>query len=196
MQLVDLVIDRGTVTVALLRHHVDDHGLAQFLRAGQDLFEGRLVVTVDQACVLDAEALEHRRRLKQLLQALLHAIGSLVGGRANQRKVTQEARDLIFDALVPRIDAKLRKMMRKAAHGGRVGAPVVVDHDDEVRRLKVSDLVQRFVRHPAGQRTVADHRDDKPADPPAQSRFGEAKRVAQRGRRVAVLDQVVLGFFP
>ena len=91
MQLVDLVLDRGTVAVALFRDHVHDHRLAQLLGAGQDLLERRLIVAVDESRVLDAQAFEHRRRLQQLLEALLDPVRGLVRGRTNQRQVAQQA---------------------------------------------------------------------------------------------------------
>jgi len=101
--------------------------------------------------------------------------------------------DLILEALITGIDAKLREMPREAADRGRVGTAVVVDHDDQVRRLQVGDLVQSLIRHAARQRAVADDRDDESADPLAQPRLGKAECVAERSRRVAVLDEVVLG---
>src|SRR5438105_218129 len=107
--------------------------------------------------------------------------------------MAQQVRDLVLDPLISRIDAKLRKMSGEAANRRRVGATVVVDHDDEVRRLEVRNLVESFVGHPAGQGPVADHRDDKTGLTLAQPGLGEAQRVAQGGRRMAVLDQVVLG---
>ena len=91
MQLVDLVLDRGTVTVAFLGHDVHDDRFAQLLGARQHFLESGLVVAVDQACVFDAEALEHRRGLQQLLQTFLDAIRGLVRGRTNQRQVAQQA---------------------------------------------------------------------------------------------------------
>ena len=86
-------------------------------------------------------------------------------------------------------------MARKAADGRGVRAPVVVDDDDQVRRLEVGNLVQGLVSHAAGQRTVSDHRDHMAAHALAQPRFGDTQRVAQGRRRVAVLDEVVLRFF-
>ena len=57
----------------------------------------------------------------------------------------------------------------------------------------MGDLVERLVRHATRQRAVADHRHHEPSDAFAKPGLGDAERVAQRRRSVAVLDEVVLG---
>ena len=42
-----------------------------------------------------------------------------------------------------------------------VTAAVVVE-DDDGALARVTDVVQRLISHPAGHRTIADHRDDVP----------------------------------
>ncbi len=106
--------------MSFLSHHVHDHRLPEFLGAGEDCLQFGLVVAVDHACVLDAQALEHSRWLEELLQAFLHPIRGLVGGRTDQRQATEEARDLDLDALVARIDSQLRQVPRQTADGRRV----------------------------------------------------------------------------
>src|SRR5439155_20324350 len=84
------------------------------------------------------------------------------------------------------------KVAGETAHRGRVRATVVIDDDDQVRGLQVRDLVERFVRHAARQGAVADHGDHETSYVFAETGLGDAERVAQGRRRVAVLDQVVL----
>ena len=60
VQLVDLILDRRTITVTLLGHDMDNHGLPQAGRSAQHLLERCLVVPVDQSGVLDAQRLEDR----------------------------------------------------------------------------------------------------------------------------------------
>ena len=91
VQLVDLVIDRRAVAVALLGDHVHDHRRTQSLGPGEHLFERGLVMAVDDAGVLDAKTLENRRWLKQLLETFLDAVCGLIGGRSDQWHVAQEA---------------------------------------------------------------------------------------------------------
>ena len=192
MELVHLVFDRRAVSVALLGHHVHHDRLAQFLGAGQDFFQCRFVMAVDESGVLDAETLEHGRRLQQLLEPFLHAVRGLVGRVSDEGQLTQQARDVVLDAFVSRVDAQLREVASEAADRRSVGPAVVVDHDDQVRRLEVSDLVQSLVGHSPRQGAVAYHRHDKTAYFLAQPRLRNAERIAQRGRGVAVLDEVVL----
>src|ERR1700694_1978090 len=125
-------------------------------------------MAVDQARVLDSETFGDGRGLDELRYVLL-------------------------DALVTRIDPRLPQMARKAADGRGVRAPVVVDDDDQVRRLQMCDLVESLVGHAARQGPAPYPPHDMPADALAKPRLGDAERVAQRGRGVAVLDQVVLG---
>ena len=68
---------------------------------------------------------------------------------------------------------------------GRVGAAVVVDDDDQPGRLRDRDVVERLPGHAAGQRPVADHRDDVPVLAADRVGLGQPVGVAQRGRRVA-----------
>src|SRR6266851_3278197 len=152
-------------------------------------------MAVDNSGVFDAEALEDSGWLQELLEALLDAIRGLVCRRAHKREVTQKARDLDLHPLIARVDAQLRQVPRKAADGRRIRAAVVVDDDDQVGWLQMRDLIECLVRHAAGQRAVADDSDHETIRPFPQPRFRDAERVAQRSRRMAVLDQVVLGFF-
>ena len=90
--------------------------------------------------------------------------------------------------------AQRREVVGEPADGGRVGAPVVVDHDDERAVLGGGDVVQRLPGHAAGERAVSDDRDDRPVTIAGQlERLGEPVGLGQRGGGVAVLDPVVLG---
>src|SRR5258708_32676789 len=85
--------------------------------------------------------------------------------------------------------------MGKAPNGRGIRPAVVVDHDDQVRRHEVRDLIQRFVGHAPGEGAVADYGYDESIDLLSQPRLGDAERIAGRGRRVAVLNEVVLRLF-
>ena len=105
MQFVDVVIDSRAIAVSFLGDDVNDDRFAKFLGARQHLFEGGLVMPVDQSGVFDPEAFEDGGRLEQLLQALFDPIGGLVGRRPDERKVAQQPGDLVLDALIARIDS-------------------------------------------------------------------------------------------
>ena len=80
-------------------------------------------------------------------------------------------------------------------HGRRVAAAVVVEHDHRVAPA-VAEVVQRLVGQAAGEGAVADHRDHLAGVSGGVTGDREAVRVAHRGGRVAVLDEVVLGLQP
>ena len=80
----------------------------------------------------------------------------------------------------------------EARDGRRVAAAVVVEHDHRVAAA-VPEVVQRLVGEAAGEGAVADHRDDLAGVAGGVAGDREAVRVAHRGGRVAVLDDVVLG---
>ena len=79
---------------------------------------------------------------------------------------------------------------------GRVGALVVVDDDDQRAVLGGGDVVQRLPGHAAGERAVADDRDDVVVAAQHLVGLGEAVGPAEHGGGVAVLDDVVLGLGP
>ena len=84
------------------------------------------------------------------------------------------------------------EVARHAADRRSVGAAVVVHDDDEVAVVVVGDVVERLPRHAAGERAVADDRDDVPVlAAGAGQRARDAVRPAQRARRVRGLDDVV-----
>src|SRR5205814_221539 len=93
VQLVDLVIDRWTIAVAFLGHDMDDDGLAQLLSAVEHFFERGFVVPVDDARVLDAQALEHGGRLQQLLEAFLDSKRDVVAWLFSTRSCSLSMRD-------------------------------------------------------------------------------------------------------
>jgi len=70
---------------------VDHRRRTQAFGPGEHLFERGLVMTVDDACVLDAEAFKNRRGLEELLETLFDAIGGLIGFRSDQRQVAEQA---------------------------------------------------------------------------------------------------------
>src|SRR5207248_9184598 len=86
-----------------------------------------------------------------------------------------------------------REVVGDAADGRRVGAAVVVDHDDDRAFLVRGDVVERLPAHPAGQRAVPDHRDGVAPGAAGQVEgLGQTVHIGQCGGGVAALHQVVL----
>ena len=85
------------------------------------------------------------------------------------------------------------RLFGELRHRRRVRAAVVVEDDDHVA-VAVAEVVQRLVGHAAGQRAVADDRDDVAPGRvgPAVAGDGEAVGVREDRRGVAVLHEVVL----
>ena len=160
--------------------------------APEQVFDRLQVVAVTGPRVLEAEAVEDRVGLHQLLHRLLEAPGRLVRLPAESRELLQSVRDLLLQPLVPGVDLELGQVPREPADGGGVGATVVVEDHDQVGRLEVCDLVQGLPGHAARERAVADDRHNVAGDAVAQTGLGDPQGVRQGGRGVAVLDQVVL----
>ena len=162
MQVVDLVLFRGSVAAPLRGDDVHHRRPFEPADLAQRPFDVRDVVAVDRSRVFDAQILEEGPRRDQLFQALLHSpdrLDRLVAGG----KGAQHAVDAILGGVISGVEHRqlLRQVLRQAADGGRVRSTVVVDDDDH-RCLFMPDVVERFVSHSAGQRAIA-HHDDHPA---------------------------------
>ena len=185
MQAVVLVLHGRAVAEALLRDHVHQDRAAVVLRAAQRLLDHDLVVAVDRAQVLQAEVLEQHLRLQDVLQALLDAVQRPVDRRPDDGRPGQGRLDVVEDVLVPLADADRGQIVGQAADRRLVGPAVVVDHDDQAGVFGHGDVVQRLPGHPAGQRAVADDRDDRAVLLAAQRvRLGQPVGVGQAGRGV------------
>ncbi len=192
-----VVVLGGRVTVALGGEDVHDDRPAEIAGLAQRRLDGLLVVAVDRADVLQPEILEHHLRRDDVLDALLETVQGLVQGSADHGHLAEVLLDELKDMLVVLRHAQRRQMGGQAADRRRIGPAVVVDDDDE-RQVGVlgvpGDVVERLPGHAPGQRTVADHRDDRAAGVAAQLvRLGEPVGVRQGGRGVGVLDDVVVG---
>ncbi len=194
VEAVRLVLEGGLVAAALLGEAVHDDGAAEPLGAGQRGLQGLDVVAVDRADVLQAEVLEHALRGDEVLQALLGAVQGVEERLAHDRGAVEDLLGAGQEALVAVGGAQGGQVVGEAADGGRVGALVVVDDDDERAVLGLGDVVERLPGHAAGERAVADDRDDVVVLA-AEDLVGlrEAVGPAQDGGGVAVLDDVVLG---
>ena len=121
-------------------------------------------MAVHRPDVLQPEVLEHPLRGERVLEALLDGVQRVVERRRRRPRARRD-RFLIESSslLVPRVGPQAGEMLGQAAHGGAVGAAVVVDDDDQLAvRLVGRDVVERLPGHPAGERAVADDRHHVP----------------------------------
>src|SRR5699024_8054824 len=95
--------------------------------------------------------------------------------------------------LIAGVHAQRGQVLGQAPHGGRVGAAVVVDDDDQTAVLALGDVVEGLPGHATGEGTVPDDGDHGAVvQPPDLVGLGHAVRVGQHGGGVRVLDEVVL----
>ena len=193
VELVGLVPLRRVVAEALPGDRVHDHRAAELLRLLEGLLHRGPVVAVDGSDVLEAEVLEQALRRECVLEALLHRVERVVGGRADGGDGVDALLDQLEDLLVARVGAQPGERVGEATDRRRVGAPVVVDDHHQPRVAGDGDVVEGLPGHAARERAVADHRDDVAVLAADGVGLGDAVGVAERGRSVRVLDDVVLG---
>ena len=202
VELVGFMGAGGRVAVALLGHGVHDHGTGVVLGRGQRVLHGLEVVAVHGADVLHAEVLEHALRCPPVLDALLHGVQAAVGELARGSAVLQPPPPPVQGAFVggrgaEGIDggAQRGEVVRESAHGGGVGAAVVVHDDHDAALLVRGDVVDGLPGHAAGEGAVAHDGDDVPVAVAGQlPGAGDAVRPGERGGGVRAFDDVVLGF--
>ena len=193
MHLLGLVGAGRGPAVAFLGEGVDDHGAAEALGAVEGLGHLLEAVAVDGADVLDAEVGEHALRGEGVLEAGLGGVEAGVGGAPEHGDALDDLLDLLERGLVAGVEAQAREAFGEAADGGRVGAAVVVDDDDEFEVVAGRDVVERLPAHAAGERAVADEGHDVPVGSAERVGLGEAVGVGEGGGGVGVLDEVVRG---
>ncbi len=84
-------------------------------------------------------------------------------------------------------------MLREATEGLGVRAAVVIDDDDDGTVGARGDVVQRLPAHAAGQRAIADDRDDMAALAPKRVSLREAVGIRKCRGRMGILDVIVVG---
>lgn len=193
VEAVGLVLEGGGVAAALLGEAVHDDGAAEALGPLERGFQGLDVVAVDRADVLQTEVLEHALRGDEVLEALLGAVQGLVERAADDGRALQDVLAAGQEPLVTVGRTERGEVVGQAADGRGVGALVVVDDDDEGAVLGGGDVVQRLPGHTAGERAVADDRDDVVVLLQDLVGLGEAVGPAEDPGGVAVLDDVMVG---
>jgi hypothetical protein len=184
----------GREAAALDGVDVDDDrpaGLERLPQRGAELAD---VVAVDHPHVGEPELLEEQSGGPVGLDRRLDLGTEPLDPPAEpERQLRQPLLDVLAGVEEPRVEADAVEVVGERADVRRDRHPVVVE-DDHDRRLEPARLVQRLVGDAAGQRPVADHRDDLAVGADAAShRLLEPDRVADRGRGVAGAHDVVLG---
>ncbi len=187
-----VLFGRGIATT-LLRDDVDDDGATPFGGVREGLLHARDVVTVDGPGVADPECLEEAVGRHDLAHRTGEAVQTRVRKTAEAGNGAQHMSGPLPGVDIGRAQAQLRQARRQPRHRRCIRPPVVVEDDDDTG-AGVAEVVQCLVRHPAGERPVADDCHHVPVLlAPTLQAHGDAVRVAQGRRGVAVLDPVVGG---
>ena len=117
MESIRLVLLGRCIASPLLRDHVDHDRTREVARATQGMLDLDGVMPIDGADVLQAEVFEHPLRGDDVLQALLHAVKSLVDGCADDGRALQRASPPSQESLIPLGRAQRREVMRHAPDG-------------------------------------------------------------------------------
>ena len=184
------------VATALLGEDVDDDRLVELGRVAEGVLHGLDVVAVDRADVAHPERLEEHRRAHVLPHRGLHRLDALLGLAAHERQAPQQLLQPALAAHVDRVEADPGEALGQVRHRGRVGAAVVVEHDDDLAAA-VAEVVEGLVGHAAGHRAVADDGHDVAMVVDAGvAGAGQAVGVGQDRGGVGVLHVVVAALLP
>ena len=197
VQALDVVLFGGGVAAALLGEHVDDDRAVPLGGVREGLLHVLDVVAVDRPGVADAQRLEEGVGRHHVAQRAGHRVHARIGQLAEGRQLAQAHAQAFPRRGVGRVEAQGRQALGQLGHGRGVGAAVVVEHNDDAT-LRVPEVVEGLVGHAAGQRAVTDDGDHLAlaVDAAQLEPAGDPVGVGERGRRVAVLDPVVLGLGP
>ena len=152
-----ILLTRG-IASALLCHNMQQNRFFHFFRQCQELAHAFEVVSVHRTEIGKAHLLEQRGRQDSPLDLRLEA-----RNRARDRSAARNAAESLLDAgfctQILRADTQARQMAAKSADILGDRHIVVVEHHEQ-RLPRGAGAAQRLIRHAAGQRTVADDRDN------------------------------------
>ncbi len=194
MEALDVVLFGGRVAATLLGEHVDDDGAVPLGGVREGLLHVLDVVAVDRTGVPHAQRLEEGVRRHHVAQCTGHRMHARIGELTQRGQLAQAQAQAFAGRGVGRIEPQGRKALGQLGDGRRVGAAVVVEHDDHAT-LGMTEIVQGLVGHAPGEGAVAHDRDDLAltVDASELEPAGDPVGVREAGRRMAVLNPVVLG---
>ena len=151
-------------------------------------------MAVVRAEVTEAELLEQRPGDDHVLEHRFHIVREAVELPADERDAVHDALREILRLVVA---LPLDDRVQIARHGAdiRRDRHVVVIEDDHQFPFEVARLVDTFEREAAGERAVADDRDDPVVLFAKVAGDGDAEGRGDRGRGMAGVEDVVLRLF-
>ena len=152
-----ILLTRG-IASALLCHNMQQNRFFHFFRQCQELAHALEVMTVHRTEIGKAHLLEQRGRQDSPLDLRLEA-----RNRARDRSAARNTAEPLLDAgfctQILRADTQARQMAAKSADIFGDRHIVVVEHHEQ-RLPRGAGAAQRLICHAAGQRTVANDRDN------------------------------------
>ena len=172
--------------LALLRHDVQQHRLAQVTRPAQHFLQLRLIVPVHRADVVKAHIVEHVVWQDEVFHAFFHMVQYLI----QSARLADGIAVKLLEVQITWLHALLGQQRRHAADVFVDGHAVVVEHDDH-RLAALPGIRQALVCQTAGQGTVADEGNDVIVCACERARPGHAQRDGDRRGGVAGHKRIV-----
>ena len=172
--------------LTLLRHHMQQHRLAQVTRPAQHLFQLLLIVPVHRTDVVKAHIVEHVVRQDKILHMFLHMVQHLI----QSARLADGIAVKLLEVQIARLHALLGQQRCHAADVFVDGHTVVIEHDDH-RLAALPGIRQALVCQAAGQCAVTDEGDDVIVRPRERTRPGHAQRDGDRRGGVAGHKRIV-----
>ncbi len=168
------------VSRALLRHHVHHDRAIHSEHQPQHLAQLTDVVPVDGRRAHNTKLLvDHRFGQEHVLHGILGALTELRKGATEPAARFQPILHALAHTAIAVGSAQVAEMLHERAHVARDGHLVVVQDDDH-GQLFGADVVQRFERHAARHRRIADDGDDLLVGAVHDTRLGVAGGHRQR----------------
>jgi len=183
----------GLVPFALDRLHVHEHRPGRVDRLADSLAQRPDVVSVDDAEVGEAQLLEEHAGDDERLHGLLEVLAQRVGPLADGGDAGDAALDVFTQLGQRRVETETVEVELQGADV-RPDRHLVVVEDDDDGRAHLADVVEGLEGDAAREGAVADHTDDGAFLLARQAGgLGQSEAVADRRRRMARADDVVLG---
>ena len=161
VKLVSLIIARRSVASTFFGNHVDDDRRTFLLGLVESYFNVFDVVPIDGPQVLDIEVgIEVFVIGEAGEEPSRSPAKASVEGPPWCAKETEKALGRGLESSIGTLGAHLREEPGNASNGGRIGAPVVIDHQNQVALVIVRNIVQSFPGHTAGKSAISDNSHD------------------------------------
>ena len=184
------ILLRGTVSLTLFRHHMDQNSVIQLLGLPQHLAESLDIMAVHRAQIGNAHIFKQHAGYKQLFYAVLGAFDFVYHGSAHHRDPVQSVCHALFQVVVAAACAQAVQVAGHAPYIFRNRHLIVIQHNDKIL-LHPGGIVQSLVRHAAGKGPVSNDGYHTVVLPPDIAPQGNAQSSGYGGGAVACVKGIV-----